>query len=63
VAGAITAGIADGSVAPGVDPDAAAGVLTALIDGMSVRWLAGALDLADARAQLVLAVDALLRAS
>jgi AcrR family transcriptional regulator len=63
VAGAIAAGIADGSVAPGVDPDAAAGVLTALIDGMSVRWLAGALELADARAQLGLAVDALLRCS
>jgi AcrR family transcriptional regulator len=63
VADAIAAGIADGSVAPGVDPDAAAGVLTALIDGMSVRWLAGALELADARAQLVVAVDALLRAS
>jgi AcrR family transcriptional regulator len=63
VAGAIAAGIADGSVAPGVEADAAAGVLTALIDGLSVRWLAGALDLPTAREQLLLAVDALLRPS
>lgn len=60
VGGAIAAGIADGSVAGGVDPHAAAGVLTALIDGMSVRWLAGALELEAAREQLALAIEALL---
>jgi AcrR family transcriptional regulator len=61
VARAIAQGIKDGSVAGDVDPHAAAGVLTALIDGMSVRWLAGALDLATAREQLALTLDALLR--
>src|SRR4051794_7432880 len=61
VAGAIAAGIADGSVRADVDADAAAGVLTALIDGMSVRWLAGALELETAREQLALTLDALLR--
>jgi AcrR family transcriptional regulator len=61
VADAIAAGVADGSVRGHVDPHAAAGVLTALIDGMSVRWLAGALELDVAREQLALAVDALFR--
>lgn len=61
VADAIAAGIADGSVVERVDAYAAAGVLTALIDGMSVRWLAGALELDAARAQLALALDALFR--
>jgi AcrR family transcriptional regulator len=63
VAGAIAAGIADGSVGPAVDAAAAAGVLTSLVDGISVRWLAGVLELGDARHQLGLAVDALLRPS
>jgi AcrR family transcriptional regulator len=60
VAAAVADGIADGSVAAGVDPDVAAATLTALIDGMSARWLAGALELETARAQLVGAVDAVL---
>jgi AcrR family transcriptional regulator len=61
VAAAIERGLEDGSVAAGVDPSAAAAVLTALIDGLSVRWLAGALDLPGAREQLLIALDALLR--
>jgi AcrR family transcriptional regulator len=60
VQAAIARGVADGSIGPAVDADAAAGVLTALIDGMSVRWLAGALELGPAREQLALALQALL---
>jgi hypothetical protein len=60
VATAIARGIADGSIGPHVDPDTTAALLTALIDGMSVRWLAGALELGDAREQLAVALRALL---
>jgi AcrR family transcriptional regulator len=41
IAGAIRAGIDDGSIDPTVDPDATAERLTALVDGLSARWLAG----------------------
>jgi AcrR family transcriptional regulator len=60
VAAAIDRGIGDGSVAADVDAAAAAGALTALIDGVSARWLAGALELPAAREQLALTVRALL---
>jgi AcrR family transcriptional regulator len=60
VAAAIRAGIADGSISGPVDPDLAAHALTSLCDGLSVRWLAGALELSDARRQLRLALDAVL---
>ena len=60
VATAIARGVRDGSVVPSVDPASAAGALTALIDGVTARWLAGALELADARSQLLLALDAIL---
>jgi AcrR family transcriptional regulator len=60
LADVIATGIADGSVTADVEPLAVAGVLTALIDGMSVRWLAGALELQPAREQLELAIGALL---
>jgi AcrR family transcriptional regulator len=60
VAAAIARGVADGSIGPEVDAEVTAGVLTALIDGMSVRWLAGALELGQAREQLALALAALL---
>jgi AcrR family transcriptional regulator len=60
VATAIAAGIADGSIGAAVDPEIAAGVLTAFLDGASVRWLAGGLDLATARRQLAQALEALL---
>jgi AcrR family transcriptional regulator len=60
VAAAIQRGVDDGSVDAQVDVDGAAGALTALIDGVSARWLAGALELPAAREQLALAVRALL---
>jgi AcrR family transcriptional regulator len=41
VAAAIRAGIDDGSIPATVDPEAAAERLTALVDGLSARWLAG----------------------
>lgn len=41
VAAAIRAGQGDGSVRAALDPDAAAEMLTALIDGLSGRWHAG----------------------
>jgi AcrR family transcriptional regulator len=60
VADGISRGIADGSIDSGADPDAVAGILTAYLDGASVRWLAGALDLDTARSQLSLALRSLL---
>lgn len=60
VAAAIREGIADGSISGRVDPDLAAHALTSLCDGLSVRWLAGALELSDARRQLQFALDAVL---
>jgi AcrR family transcriptional regulator len=60
VAGALREGIADGSISGLVDPDLAAHALTSLCDGLSVRWLAGALELSDARRQLQFALDAVL---
>jgi AcrR family transcriptional regulator len=60
VGAAIQRGVDDGSVDARVDVDGAAGALTALIDGVSARWLAGALELPAAREQLALAVRALL---
>jgi AcrR family transcriptional regulator len=41
VASAIRDGLEDGSIGAGIDPDACAERLTALIDGLSSRWLAG----------------------
>jgi AcrR family transcriptional regulator len=61
VAAAIERGVGDGSIDGAVDPGVAAGVLTAFLDGVSVRWLAGALDLSAAREQLELALRVLLR--
>jgi AcrR family transcriptional regulator len=60
VAAAIARGIEDGSIDANVDPDVAAGILTAFLDGASVRWLAGALDLDTAREQLSLVLRSLL---
>lgn len=47
---------ADGSVAATVDPASAAARLTALTDGLSIRWLTGSLLTVDARALLAEAV-------
>ena len=46
----------DGSVSAAVDPAAAAVRLTALTDGLSIRWLTGSLSTADARSLLADAV-------
>jgi AcrR family transcriptional regulator len=61
VAAAIERAVRDGSVGPSVDPGVAAGVLTAFLDGVSVRWLAGALELEAAREQLDLTLRVLLQ--
>jgi AcrR family transcriptional regulator len=49
VARAIAAGVEDGSIPEGVDPRLAAERLTALVDGLSSRWLAGVVDRERAR--------------
>lgn len=46
----IRRGQADGSIPPAVDPRAAAVRLTAVVDGLSTRWLAGLLPTAEAHA-------------
>jgi AcrR family transcriptional regulator len=60
VATAIRRSVDDGSVAPGVDPDEVAELLTGAVDGLSQRWLAGALTADEARAALRPLLDALL---
>lgn len=52
----IAGGQRDGSVRAGVDVRASAERLTALVDGLSARWLAGALELERARELLGQAV-------
>lgn len=52
VAGAIEAGVAEGSVRDGVDPVAAAEILVSLVDGLCTRLLSG--DLEEARARELL---------
>jgi AcrR family transcriptional regulator len=49
VAGAIERGIADGSIRSDIDSEEAAELLIVLVDGFSVRWLAGSLELTRAR--------------
>lgn len=48
VADGITRGLADGGIRPGVDPHSTAERLTALVEGLSNRWLTGALTTAAA---------------
>lgn len=57
VADAIQRGIADGSIAAGVDPGEAAELLITLIDGLCNRWLAGALPRERARELLRSAIE------
>lgn len=57
VAAEIEAGVADGSIPAGIDPREAAERLTALVDGVSARWLAGVIDRERARDLLAAAVD------
>jgi len=61
VADAIRAGIADGSVREGVEPDTAADILISLVDGLLTRWLAGALDRDDAHRLLRRALERSIR--
>ncbi len=49
VSDAVRRGIDDGSIRPDVDADAAGQILTALVDGLCNRWLAGAIDRLAAR--------------
>jgi AcrR family transcriptional regulator len=56
VAAAIAAGIEDGSIPGTVDPQAGAERLTALVDGLSARWLAGVIDRERARELLAGAI-------
>lgn len=49
VAAAIRAGIEDGSIRADVEPDGTARHLTTLVDGLCARWLAGVLELEQAR--------------
>jgi len=46
---AIGRGVSDGSVRADVDPEASAQLLITLVDGLCIRWLAGALPLDSAR--------------
>jgi AcrR family transcriptional regulator len=52
VAVGILRGMADGSIRPGLDPVAVAGVLTALVEGLSQQWLARTITVDKARAML-----------
>ncbi|HEY6695915.1 MAG TPA: TetR/AcrR family transcriptional regulator [Solirubrobacteraceae bacterium] len=56
VAAAIAAGIEDGSIPASVDGHASAERLTALVDGVSARWLAGVIDRERARELLAGAI-------
>jgi AcrR family transcriptional regulator len=59
LAGAIERGIADRSIRSDVDPQETADVLISMIEGLSVRWLAGSLDLGRARELLLLTLQPL----
>lgn len=61
IAEAIAVGVADGSIRAGVDPATAAALLTSVVEGLSLRWLAGSLELEQARALCRDAIDAVLR--
>lgn len=45
----IRMGVEDGSIAADVDPQLAADILTTLVDGLCARWLAGVIELEEAR--------------
>lgn len=55
---AVAAGVRDGSIAAHVDPATAAEQLTATVEGLSLRWLAGTVPLDRARELLAGALDA-----
>lgn len=54
-------GIADGSIAGDTDPESAAEILSTLVDGLCARWLAGVLELDQARGLLQAALERHLR--
>jgi AcrR family transcriptional regulator len=56
VAGTIAEGVEDGSIPGDVDPQACAERLTALVDGLSARWLAGLIARERARDLLAAAI-------
>lgn len=56
VADAIRAGVEDGSIDSATDVDATAERLTALVEGLSARWLAGLMTRARARELLAQAI-------
>src|SRR4051812_39767702 len=56
VAAEIEAGMADGSIPAGVEARAAAERLTAMVEGVSARWLAGVIDRERARELLAGAI-------
>lgn len=60
VAACIRDGATDGSIRSAVDPLGVAVQLTALVEGLSTRWLTDQLTTAQARAHLVAAATALL---
>ena len=60
VAEAIAAGVAEGSIREGLDPADTAELLTSVVEGLSLRWLAGSLELERARALCRDAIDAIL---
>ena len=60
LAAVIREGQSDNSIASSATPEAAAVQLTALVEGLSSRWLTGLLSTTDARRHLVSAADALL---
>ena len=61
VAERISAGLEDGSVRAGVDAVESAELLTALVDGLSSRWLAGVLERKRACELLATAIEGELR--
>jgi AcrR family transcriptional regulator len=63
VAEAIAAAQAAGAADPRVDPETAAARLTALVEGLSDRWLSHSLELEEARRLLAGAVEYELRAA
>ncbi len=61
VANIIGHGQQDGSIDPAVDAHAAAVRLTALVEGISTRWLTGMLTVAEARSHLAESTATMLR--
>lgn len=61
IADLISAGQLDGSIAPALDPDEMGVRLSAVVEGVSTRWLTGILTTDQARAHLAAMAAAILR--